>query len=265
MVQAFYAPSGRLPYGTEHVMPASVMDLKINFGARVRSRRLPERAWDQHSHRGWVMGIWSSFHTVRWPDDLDFIGVTLRPGATLALFGVEAHEFADDVVDIETLLGPTAIEIRDRLGEVSDPSSRFLLLEQLLTAQLNIRSGVGRIAPALDLLKHSHGTATVRDLAATADVSHKHLIDLFHRFVGAPPKTLARLYRLEHLLTDLEGDISSTLTSSAMRLDYFDQAHLNKDFKDLTGRTPGQYVQQRQVAKARDPRHAEHRRLLPGG
>lgn len=246
-------------------MPGPMIDLKINFGGRVRSRRQGVARWDAQYRGGWAMGVWDEPHLVRWPDHLDFVGLTLRPGGALALFGVEAHELRNDVVGIDLLFGAFASELHDRLAEAPNAQARFALLEQLLASRLRPAPELDRIAPALQLMRRRNGLVSIAELAARVDVSHKHLIHLFDRVVGATPKILARLYRLEHLLAKIDTQEPLSWTGTAHDACYFDQSHFNRDFKRLTGHTPGHYLRLRRSAEAAHPRYAAYRRLLPGG
>ena len=246
-------------------MPGPMIDLKINFGGQVGARRQGSSEWDAQCGGGWAMGVWDAPHAVRWPDDLDFVGVTLRPGGAMALFGVQAHELRNDVVGIDLLFGALALELRDRLAQAPNAQARFALLEQLLAPRLRPVPELDRIAPALRLMRRRGGVVSIADLAARAEVSHKHLIALFDRVVGATPKTLARLYRLEHLLARIDTEEPVSWTRTAHDACYCDQSHFNRDFRRLTGHTPGRYLELRRSAEAAHPRYAAHRRLLPEG
>jgi AraC-like DNA-binding protein len=247
----------------EYVMPAPTTDLKINFGGAVSARHESARHWDAQSQDGWVTGLWDRYHCVQWPTDLDYIGITFRPGGTSALFGIDAHRFANDFVPIEALFGAFAIELRERLAMAPDVQTRFALLERLLTLRLRDNRDFDRLTPALQRIKQTHGRVSIVDLAVLTDVSTKHLVTLFNRVVGAPPKTLTRLYRLQHLLSAILANPSPSLTSLAYDCAYFDQAHFIKDFKRLTGHTPGNYLRQRTLANNSNPKHTPHPRLLP--
>jgi methylphosphotriester-DNA--protein-cysteine methyltransferase len=135
----------------------------------------------------------------------------------------------------------------------------------MLTTRYREARDVDRVALAVNMLQRSHGKVPIAHLAAAACVSHKHLVTLFNRVAGAPPKTLARLYRLQHLIAAIDTEAPPTWTNLAYDFDYCDQAHFNKDFKRLTGRTPAEFLTQRRRAQAANPRHAMHWRLLPQG
>jgi AraC-like DNA-binding protein len=50
-----------------------------------------------------------------------------------------------------------------------------------------------------------------------------------------------RCFRLQDVLQALETGINVNLAALAQDLGYFDQAHFARDFKQITGATPGRY------------------------
>ena len=264
-VEYFYSPAGPMPYAIEKVMPMPCADLKINFGDPFHARRAGEGAATEALRDSWCMGLWDEYHTVTWPTNPDYIGVRFRPGGGFAVLGVEADELANQVVALDAVLGRFAGEVRERLYEAGGAQARFQVLEALLTRAIRRWPDSGRIAPALTALAESHGHVQVGDLAQSAGVSQKHLITLFNRIIGVPPKTLARLYRLQYLLDTVDIARPVVWTEVAQDHLYFDQAHFNKDFKRFTGHTPGEYLALRRRVAAETPDHAGHTRLLRAG
>lgn len=264
-VEYFYSPTGPMPYAAERVMPAPCADLKINFGDAFRAWRGGEAAAAEVLNDSWCMGVWDEFHTVTWPVTPDYVGVRFRPGGAFAMLGVEAAELSNRVVALDAVLGRFAAEVRERLYEAGGPQARFRVLEAMLAGHIRRRPDTGRIASVLKTLADSHGHVQVADLSRKADISQKHLITLFNRMVGVPPKTLARLYRLQHVLDTIDVGRPVVWTEVAQDHLYFDQAHFNKDFKRFTGHTPGEYLALRRSVAAETPDHAGHTRLLRAG
>jgi transcriptional regulator GlxA family with amidase domain len=62
----------------------------------------------------------------------------------------------------------------------------------------------------------------------------------FVRMLGIGPKRLARLVRLRRLLTRLDACDFESLADLAFACGYSDQPHMIHDFKELTGRLPGE-------------------------
>jgi AraC-like DNA-binding protein len=264
-VECFYTPAGAMPYVVEKVMPAPYADLKINFGEAFQARRAGETPVTEGLGESWCMGIWDEFHTITWPGSPDFVGVRFRPGGAFAVLGVEPGELVNRIVALDAVLGRFAGEVRERLYEAGSTEARFAVLETLLTAAIRRRPDSGRIAPALKALEASHGHVAVADLVRVSDMSQKHLITLFNRLVGVPPKTMGRLYRMQHVIDTLNISRPVVWTEVAQDHLYFDQAHFNKDFKRFTGHAPGEYLALRRRVATEAPAHAPHTRLLRAG
>ena len=66
------------------------------------------------------------------------------------------------------------------------------------------------------------------------------LSDTVHRELGLAPKPLSRLLRFERALDRLRA--GAELADVALDSGYYDQGHLNRDFKQFTGRTPTEYL-----------------------
>ncbi|MBW8880361.1 MAG: AraC family transcriptional regulator [Asticcacaulis sp.] len=264
-VSHLYCPAGPMPYREDRIMPAPFADLKVNFGGAFPARRAGTDETVGGHKLGWCMGVWEEYHSVTWPDDPDFIGVSFRPGGAYAVLGVEASELSNEIVALDDVLGRIVGELRERLYEAPNVAARFALMDQVLTGLIRRRPDVERIAPALKVLDDSHGLAPVANLGDLADISQKHMISLFNRIIGVSPKKLARLYRMQHLLRAVDGPNPVTWTTVAQDYLFFDQAHFNKDFKRFTGYAPTEYLERRRRITAATPDHAVYSRLMPTG
>ena len=65
---------------------------------------------------------------------------------------------------------------------------------------------------------------------------------LFRTHVGASPKWVIRRYRLQEAALRMEQGAFPTLAGLAAELGYSDHAHLTRDFKLATGKTPSQFM-----------------------
>jgi AraC-like DNA-binding protein len=64
----------------------------------------------------------------------------------------------------------------------------------------------------------------------------------FREHIGLPPKTVARVLRFEQAVRLAEETELSWL-EIALRCGYYDQAHLIRDFRAISGCTPGTFFQ----------------------
>ena len=142
-------------------------------------------------------------------------------------------------------------------GDGSDPLARGLaLLEDdrqivdtlsafLQPFVLPAKPSLTRLNQLLELIRTDHTIHRVEQLAHSANLSVRSIQRLFAKFLGLTPKQLIRRYRLHQALQDLENGQVDILDVSN-RLGYTDQAHLIKDFKAQTGKTPLKYLKDNQ-------------------
>ena len=97
----------------------------------------------------------------------------------------------------------------------------------------------GNIAVAL---LEAEPTRPIADIAGEVGVSHGHLNREFTRIVGMSPRSLAGLLRMRRLLASIDPTQPQAWAEHAARWGWFDQAHLNRDFKRHTGVTPTAYL-----------------------
>ncbi len=173
------------------------------------------------------------------------VQVDLSPLATRMIFGVPMCSLAREVVALEDLLGPEGPLLEERLMEVGTWGERFDLVEAMLAARLQAAEPP---PPDVDWawrrLVAGGGRLRVADLATELGCSRKHLAARFREHVGLPPKLVARMLRFRRA-SDLLGASGTSLAELAAVCGYYDQAHLDRDFRDFAGTTPTAYASER--------------------
>ncbi|MCO1654490.1 AraC family transcriptional regulator [Pseudonocardia sp. S2-4] len=166
-----------------------------------------------------------------------------------ALLGLPAAELAGDTVDLAAVLGRRVGPLRERLAELPDWSSRFDLLDAVLTRLAADGPGEHGIRPevgyAWDRLVETGGTLRIDELAREVGWSRRHLAGLFRAETGVAPKAAARLIRFEGALDRLRAPHRPSLAAVAAEAGYVDQAHLSRDFRDLAGTTATEWLAER--------------------
>jgi transcriptional regulator GlxA family with amidase domain len=84
----------------------------------------------------------------------------------------------------------------------------------------------------------TNGAAPVEALAADIGWSRRHLLGRFREHTGLPPKVFARILRFQRAAALLADPAGPSLCEIALDCGYYDQAHLNRDFRAFAGRTP---------------------------
>jgi AraC-like DNA-binding protein len=164
----------------------------------------------------------------------------LRPGLAARAFGVAAHELTDRALPLDEVAGTQARGWLARLAETRGRESRTALLERELGRWLR-RRGDG--PDATDALVQRAAAELRREippsiaaLARSLGVSERRLERAFGARVGVSPKLYARIARFHRAYRALAA--GGDPLDAALAHGYFDQAHLNRDFRALAGEPP---------------------------
>ena len=93
------------------------------------------------------------------------------------------------------------------------------------------------VAEAVRRITVAQGGSDLAALARKLGVSIRQLERRFHKEVGLPPKLFCRMQRLNNVFRAL-GQPTLNWVDMAVSCGYYDQAHLIRDCKSLTGSTP---------------------------
>jgi AraC-like DNA-binding protein len=81
----------------------------------------------------------------------------------------------------------------------------------------------------------------ISQLAEAFSLSTRSIQDICRRALGVSPKWLIRCFRLQDALARLGTGAGMSLSALAQDLGCFDQVHFTRDFKTITGVSPGRY------------------------
>ncbi len=168
-------------------------------------------------------------------------GVRFRLGGLAPFSAITLRDVTDRTPRPEEVLGPGARALEDALRAEADLDAQAAALDAFFVAALTRAPQLEGFARALEHATEAGGRASVEEMADAAGVSSRHLDRLFARYLGVPPKTLARVLRFQRALGALMREPEGTLADVAASAGYFDQAHFIKDFRRMTGGVPRGY------------------------
>ena len=231
----------------ERIAASGTIDLGINLHEnefRIYDPAKPERS--KRFSGAVVSGTHGGTFVIDPRELVSVIGVRFRPGGAFPFLGAPASELAETHVDLETLWGTSAIELRERLCIAKTPAERFDLLEKALIAHL-FRPLERHYAVrfALDTFGRTVSGLVIRDVARDAGLSQRRFIQLFSREVGMSPKLFYRVRRFRQALETVRQPAVPNWAQVAVDCGYYDQSHLINDFRFFSTLSPTEYVRQR--------------------
>ncbi|WP_454345596.1 helix-turn-helix domain-containing protein [Streptomyces canus] len=184
------------------------------------------------------------------PGGQEAIRVQFTPLGAYRLFGLPMGELTNLAVEVRDVLGPGADVLVERMAATPDWAARFDLLDTALLGRLEYGPRpTPEVEQAWHLLAGSAGVIPIARIAAEVGWSQGYLIRRFTQQIGLTPKASARVLRFRHAVT-LLGRGAGSLTEIATACGFYDQAHLNREFRAIAGTTPGQMVASRRVEGA---------------
>jgi AraC-like DNA-binding protein len=215
--------------------PQPVLTLMISLEDPLRTERgvLPQ---------AWIAGLDDRPEVVATGGRHTELDLRLTPIGAHVLCCMPLHELSGQIVPLEEIFGSRARDLPERLAEVPDWDSRFDLVERLLLGRLEGgRSPDPIVVEAHSRLRASHGRVRIGRLASDLKVSRRHLTARFHSQLGVPPKTMARLLRFDLVRRQMARD-PGNWADLAAGCGYADQSHLNREFRELAGTTPRDFL-----------------------
>jgi AraC-like DNA-binding protein len=207
------------------------------------------RAGGQVLPDAWVSGLADSYSVVEFGESYASIDLELTPLGAYRVLGRPLHELAGSVVSLEDLFGMTGRDLADGLRTSDGWDQAFDLIDEFLLAR--VRDGplpTPAVAWAWARMRAGAGRVPVEALADEVGCSRRYLQTKFREQIGMAPKAVSRLIRFEAVCRAVQR-APGRWAEIAAEAGYCDQSHLNRDFRELAGSTPTEFV----------------RRLIPGG
>jgi AraC-like DNA-binding protein len=237
-----YRVSG--PRGLHRGLPSRHLTLIASIGepidvvTQTDPRQRPDR------YRFVVGGLQAGPALIATPELQEGVAIELTPLGSRALLGMPAAELWDLSVEAGDVMGSAADELWERLHLAADWPSRFAACDDVFCRLVSLghASAPAQVARAWELLAASGGTLGVGEVADRVGWSRRHLAARFTGEFGLPPKLAARIVRFERATTMLRSPVRPALAEVAAACGYYDQPHLNRDFVELAGCPPLEWL-----------------------
>jgi len=160
------------------------------------------------------------------------LGVRFRVGAAGAALGMPAAHLLDSSPPVSEIWadGDAVVE---RVAEALDARARLGVLVEIVGERL-LRAPAPDPFVRASVLELTHPGTRMARLAGRLGISERQLRRRFQSAAGYPPRTLARVLRLQRFLSLAERD-GRDLARLAADAGYADQPHLTRDCTRLTG------------------------------
>lgn len=218
-------------------VPTGMMSLIFHRGNQLLSIK------ENNLHpRVFLNGQEKTFADLEYAGEINMISVVFRPMGVRAFFNLPINKLNNLRVTAYDLEDKELLELEHSLTSTENDQLCILLIEQFLLKRLYriAEHNLKRIEATIRLI--NSGQTDIALLADTACLSTKQFQRIFSEYVGSNPKEFSRTIRFQKALYTLETKPQISLTTLAYDCGYFDQSHMIKEFKSLSGYTPSEYL-----------------------
>lgn len=225
------------PY--KRILPGGRIELLINLGD---SYRIVQGARAAVLRAAWIGGLLAGPQVIEQPPRQNVLGIRMIPTAAYSLLAVPMQEIYGLQVALDALIGRTAEELAERCAEARSVRELFTRVLQWMQQRL---LGGPRIDPAvawsLSHIENHGGMVPIAELREHTGLSKRRLTASFRTHIGAAPKLYARLVRFRRATEMLQRG-NDSLVDVALEAGFYDQPHMNSEFRALGGLTPLDFV-----------------------
>jgi AraC-like DNA-binding protein len=192
-------------------------------------------AYDDHPPR--VAGPDAVTRRIRLPTSIAITGIRLRPGACRAVLGCPADKLVNGSILLSDLT-PGASALHQRLTLAGSLRVRLAVLEAWVRAALDRAPEKDRAVIHACRMLGGDTTITIDEVARRLDWNARTIHRRFIAACGYSPKHFQRIMRIQSALQAANAAPARRLGELAATAGYADQAHMTRDFRDITGFTP---------------------------
>ncbi len=201
------------------------------------------------------------------------VGIALRPGTGHALRRAKTADYLDRIVPCEEfgLPGETVLQMLEREID-SEPEAWLRILEDVIR-RVVAEAGAERpdpITQRFEARAFADPTVSIAGFAQECGIDQRKLERIIRRDFGMSPKQLLRRARALDMASYLRG-VGDPAEAEELLLRYYDQSHLIREFTELFGMSPRQFIATPQpiltlALESRQARRLEMiERVPPGG
>lgn len=226
----------------QKIVPDGCIEMTFNFGDKIK-RYTSENDFILHPN-AMVMGQRTKSYYILPVGNVDTFAICFYPIGFVNFVKTTLENLVDKETPIAELFGQAeANELEQHMIQAINTQQRINIIETFLLKKLNLKNTIDNVVKTtVDALLTTNGTTPINVILKDNISKRRQIERHFKKQIGISPKQLGKAIRLQATLQLLLNKESKTLTDIAYESEYFDQSHFIKDFKDLVGVTPKDFL-----------------------
>ncbi len=222
--------------------PRNTPEILINLGEPIQGEMGSNTA---RIKRYIIQGSKTTYANVEHPAYCHFLSIRFTTNGYYKLLGMPQNEFTDQFFNLDDLIDRKIEHLIPALQNTLSPEGRFQILEKWLNKEFCKKEIPSKLLSDF-VIKYLNRNpdASVKQLAQQTGFTRKHLVHRFKKEAGLTIKEYQKILRIYRVLKQIDKTREISWAKLAGRFGFYDQSHFIKDFKQYTGLTPTDYLNQ---------------------
>lgn len=168
-------------------------------------------------------------------------GATFAPGGFYPYFGKSVRELMGNTLSFIDYFGDLGQKTTNLIMDSNDFVFRKNTLEKFLLERFSdgLPNKAQDAMKMFSFIRNASACMNICDLQAEFSCSERTIQRLFDEVIGLSPKVVIRTLRFQDALKGVLASNIESWADFAASLGYSDQAHFIREFREITGCTPG--------------------------
>ncbi len=244
-VKYYWKLESSLPNGHEHIqriVPSGLFELIFYMNDKPVSSDNKKPITDNTT----VTGQMVDFHDLKVSGNLSLFSIYFHPHGLSIFLDLPMKEIFNQSVPLRYILKDRVNKFEDELSSAITFQDQISIAENFLLSNIlnnEKKYQYDRISCAINRINETKGILDIDALASETCLSRKQFERTFTDIIGASPKQFLKIIRFQNVIWEKSKDTNQSLTNLAYKCGYYDQAHMIKDFKTMSGTTPRKYFE----------------------
>lgn len=233
-LEAGFSPAVSAP---EPVMPDGCIELVFNLADPFR--RYHADGTLETQPRSIIAGQMRNCAVIEPSGRIDLFGVRFQHAGASPFFTLPLNELTNNIVDLEFVWGRDGREIEEMINEAQTAELRVRIIEDALVSALSRNAASDSIVEtASRMIVENAGLVAIDKISDAIGVNGRRLERRFQQNLGLSPKRFSRIIRFQNFLGAVRNESTLSILDTALSFGYYDQAHLIREFREFSGKTP---------------------------
>lgn len=191
-----------------------------------------------------VIGNSGKLQSLELKKNCDYFGIRFQPGANPFFENQEVKDLVGQRIDLRNF--DVLKNLSEKMSEQQTFTTRMCtFMEEYRKWLKTTQSGQKHLFfQMVDLIVKKDGLLKISELVDRTGYSSRYINLLFETFLGCSAKQFCKNVKMHTIINELNRSDIDSFPNFSSKFDFYDQSHFVHSFKDFTGVSPKEYLNQ---------------------